>query len=65
MQQEGVSLEEARAKIWMVDSRGLIVHDRPKGGVTGHKVDYAKEYKPIDTLEEVVKEIKPTAIIGK
>lgn len=65
MEQEGVPIEVARSKIWMVDSRGLIVHNRPKGGVTGHKVDFAKDYKPIDTLEEVVKEIKPTAIIGK
>lgn len=58
-------LEEARQKIWMVDSRGLIVNDRPKGGISGHKKDFAKNYRPIDTLEEVVKEVKPTAIIGK
>lgn len=65
MEAEGTPLEEARSKIWMVDSRGLIVNNRPKGGVTGHKLDFAKDYKPIDSLEEVVKEIKPTALIGK
>lgn len=64
MEAEGTPIEEARSKIWMVDSRGLIVNDRPKGGVTGHKKDFAKDFRPIDTLEEVVKEIKPTALIG-
>lgn len=61
---EGVPLEEARAKIWMVDSKGLIVKNRPKGGISGHKQDFAKDFRPIDTLEEVVNEIKPTALIG-
>ncbi|XP_052808646.1 NADP-dependent malic enzyme-like [Mya arenaria] len=64
MTEEGTPLEDARSKIWMVDSRGLIVNDRPKGGVSGHKKDFAKNHRPIDTLEEVVKEIKPTALIG-
>jgi len=64
MMEEGTSQEEARSKIYMVDSRGLIVKDRPKGGVTGHKVDFAKEMAPIDALGDVVKAIKPTAIIG-
>lgn len=64
MEAEGTSIEEARTKIWMVDSRGLIVKNRPKGGVTGHKLDFAKDFRPVDTLEEVVKEVKPTALIG-
>ena len=32
--------------------------------MSGHKLDFAKDFRPIDTLEEVVKEIKPTALIG-
>ena len=64
MTQEGTSLEDAHAKIWMVDSRGLIVNNRPAGGISGHKQVFAKDHKPIETLEEVVKEIKPTALIG-
>jgi len=64
MVEEGMSLEDARANIYMVDSRGLIVKNRPKGGVTGHKIDFAKDMAPIDALGEVVKAIKPTAIVG-
>jgi len=64
MVEEGMTLEAARANIYMVDSRGLIVKNRPKGGVTGHKVDFAKELAPIDALGDIVKAIKPTAIVG-
>lgn len=64
MEAEGTPKEEARSKIWMVDSRGLIVNNRPKGGISGHKQDFAKDFRPVDTLEEVVKEIKPTVLIG-
>lgn len=64
MQAEGTSLEDARSKIWMVDSKGLIVKDRPEGGVTGHKVHYAQNRAPIKTLAEVVKTAQPTVLIG-
>ncbi|PSN51413.1 NADP-dependent malic enzyme [Blattella germanica] len=64
MMEEGTSLEDARAKIWMVDSKGLIVKDRPEGGVTGHKAEFAKNHAPIKSLGDVVKEVKPTVIIG-
>jgi malate dehydrogenase (oxaloacetate-decarboxylating)(NADP+) len=65
MQAEGTSIEDARDKIWMVDSKGLIVKGRPEGGVTGHKVHYAKNHAPIKNLEDVVKEVKPSVIIGE
>ncbi|KAJ8961837.1 hypothetical protein NQ318_021452 [Aromia moschata] len=56
--------EEARKKIWMVDSRGLIVKDRPEGGVSGDKVHYAHEHEPIKALADVVKTVKPSILIG-
>ncbi|XP_045461372.1 NADP-dependent malic enzyme-like isoform X1 [Harmonia axyridis] len=64
MKEEGISEQEARRKIWMVDSKGLIVKDRPEGGINHHKAVYAHPHPPVRTLEEVVKEIKPTILIG-
>lgn len=64
MQKEGVSVEEAKNKIWMVDSKGLIVKNRPEGGITEHKLHYARNGDPIKTLVEVVKTAKPTVLIG-
>ncbi|XP_020623343.1 NADP-dependent malic enzyme-like [Orbicella faveolata] len=64
MIKEGLSLEETRRRIWLVDSRGLVVKDRAVGGLTEEKLKYAHETKHISTLAEVVKTIKPTAIIG-
>ncbi|KAJ8931449.1 hypothetical protein NQ314_015635, partial [Rhamnusium bicolor] len=61
---EGTSEREAKGKIWMVDSKGLIVKDRPEGGISGHKVQYAHEHAPVKTLTEVVKTLKPSVLIG-
>jgi malate dehydrogenase (oxaloacetate-decarboxylating)(NADP+) len=64
MLEEGISKEEALKKIFMVDSKGLVVKNRPQGGLTGHKMQFAKEMAPIENLEEVVRAVKPTALIG-
>lgn len=64
MMAEGTTEEAAREKIWMVDSKGLIVKDRPEGGISGHKTHYAHNRAPIKTLTEVVKTIKPSILIG-
>lgn len=48
----------------MVDSKGLIVKNRPEGGVTGHKEHYAHDHAPIKTLVDVVKTLKPSILIG-
>lgn len=65
MEEEGLSEEEARSKIWLVDSRGLIVKDRPKGGINGHKQSFAHPHEPMENLEEIVRELKPTTLIGE
>ncbi|KAH3724943.1 NADP-dependent malic enzyme-like isoform X1 [Dreissena polymorpha] len=64
LEEEGATTQEAYSKIWMVDSKGLIVKDRPSGGLTDEKLPFAQSHSPIDKLEDVVKLIKPTAIIG-
>lgn len=38
--------------------------DRPEGGINHHKAVYAHPHPPVKTLEEVVKAIKPTILIG-
>lgn len=64
MKKEGTSEKDAKDKIWMVDSKGLIVNDRPEGGISGHKRTFAKNFKPIRDLEEAVKTVKPSILIG-
>ncbi|XP_037080017.1 NADP-dependent malic enzyme-like isoform X3 [Pollicipes pollicipes] len=64
MEQEGLSSAEAHDKIFLVDSRGLIVNNRPEGGVTGHKAEFAKDMPPMKNLGDVVKKLKPSALIG-
>uniref|UniRef100_A0A3Q1JHG6 Malic enzyme n=1 Tax=Anabas testudineus TaxID=64144 RepID=A0A3Q1JHG6_ANATE len=62
MAKEGVTREEAAKRIWMVDSKGLIVKGRSH--LNHEKEEFAHEHPHIKTLEEVVHTIKPTAIIG-
>ncbi|XP_052836066.1 NADP-dependent malic enzyme isoform X2 [Drosophila gunungcola] len=64
MKAEGLSEEEAKARIWMVDSRGVITRDRPKGGLTEHKLHFAQLHEPIDTLLEAVRKVRPNVLIG-
>ncbi|XP_017013595.2 NADP-dependent malic enzyme [Drosophila takahashii] len=64
MKAEGLSEEEAKSRIWMVDSRGVIVRDRPKGGLTEHKLHFAQLHEPIDTLAEAVRKVRPNVLIG-
>lgn len=64
MLKEGTSLEDARSKIWLFDSKGLVVQNRPEGGITGHKVDYVKNVAPIKVLADAIKKVKPTVLIG-
>ncbi|ESO07912.1 hypothetical protein HELRODRAFT_110207 [Helobdella robusta] len=64
MRSEGTSKEDAISKIWMVDSKGLLVKNRSSGGITHHKAVYAKEFQELKNLEEICEVIKPTAAIG-
>lgn len=64
MMAEGTPEAEARNRIWMVDSKGLIVKNRPEGGLNEHKEKFAKEHAPVRTLAEVVDIVKPSVLIG-
>merc|ERR1712142_262430 len=60
----GVSMEEALKRIWLRDSRGLVVKDRPEGGISEPKEPFAHEHAPVSDLMEIIKDIKPTCLIG-
>ncbi|XP_054477426.1 NADP-dependent malic enzyme [Anoplopoma fimbria] len=62
MEKEGLAKEECLKKIWMVDSKGLIVKGRDN--LTHEKERFAHGHPQMKKLEDVVRELKPTAIIG-
>ncbi|XP_031388365.1 NADP-dependent malic enzyme-like isoform X1 [Punica granatum] len=56
-------VEETRKKIWLVDSKGLIVSSR-KDTLQHFKKPWAHEHEPVKDLLNAVKAIKPTILIG-
>ncbi|OIT30211.1 PREDICTED: NADP-dependent malic enzyme-like [Nicotiana attenuata] len=56
-------VEETRKKIWLVDSKGLIVSGR-KETLQSFKKPWAHEHEPVNNLLDAVKAIKPTVLIG-
>jgi malate dehydrogenase (oxaloacetate-decarboxylating)(NADP+) len=62
MMAQGASEAEAVRRNWLVDSRGLVVKDRP--GLTEHKLRYAHDQTPIGDFLTAIQTLKPTAIIG-
>ena len=60
---EGCTEEEARAKCWLMDSRGLIVASRPDVEGT-QKAPYAHEHADAATLIDAVRSVRPTVLIG-
>ena len=55
---EGVPIEEALKRIWLKDSRGLIVKGRSSGGISEHKAPFAHEHAEMAELGDMVKELK-------
>jgi len=73
VEEDGLTMEEARKRIWLVDSRGLVIKDRTSGGVTATKEPFAHAFEDaavldgrptIKDLDEIVKVLKATCIIG-
>ncbi|XP_008791442.1 NADP-dependent malic enzyme-like isoform X2 [Phoenix dactylifera] len=61
--QTSAPIEECRKKIWLVDSKGLIVSSR-KESLQHFKKPWAHEHEPIKNLLGAVQAIKPTVLIG-
>jgi len=69
---EGLNLEEAKASIWLVDSRGLVHSDR--SGLEPFKQKYAQDIARTSewqlpnpnqiTFFDVIKNVKPSILVG-
>jgi malate dehydrogenase (oxaloacetate-decarboxylating)(NADP+) len=59
---EGISEEATRKNFWFLDSKGLMTTKR--GDLTGRKLRYAQDMEFTPDLAEVVRRVRPTAIIG-
>lgn len=64
MEVRGLSTAQARQNIWMMDIDGLLAKGRPEGGIEGQRAIFAKDHAPIKDLHALVREIKPSVIIG-
>jgi malate dehydrogenase (oxaloacetate-decarboxylating)(NADP+) len=62
MTEAGLDEAAARARCWMVDSRGLVVAGRKE--LAEHKRPYAHPHAPVDDFLGAVQALQPTAIIG-
>ena len=58
----GVDPAEARKKIWLVDSKGLVVKSRKD--LAAQKLPYAHEHAPVGDFLSAVKALQPTGIVG-
>ncbi|KAJ8471412.1 hypothetical protein OPV22_025755 [Ensete ventricosum] len=61
--QTGTPIEQNREKIWLVDSKGLIVSSRLES-LQHFKKPWAHDHEPVNNLLDAVKVIKPSVLIG-
>ncbi|NXH46486.1 MAOX enzyme, partial [Dicaeum eximium] len=62
MEKEGLSKDAATKRIWLVDSKGLVVKGR--ASLTHEKERFAHEHREMKNLEDIVRDIKPSVLIG-
>jgi malate dehydrogenase (oxaloacetate-decarboxylating)(NADP+) len=59
---QGCSEADARRRIWLMDSHGLVVKCR--SGLAEHKLSYAHDHASTGDFLSAIHAIKPTAIVG-
>jgi malate dehydrogenase (oxaloacetate-decarboxylating)(NADP+) len=62
MKQDVVAEADALARIWFVDSKGLVV--KARNDLASHKLPFAHAHDPLPNLSAAVKAIRPTTLIG-
>jgi malate dehydrogenase (oxaloacetate-decarboxylating)(NADP+) len=62
MTKDGMTRADAASRIYLCDSRGLLVKSRKDVG--GQKAQFAKDLEPMTDFYEMVNLVKPTTIIG-
>ncbi len=63
MSRDGLGLEQARSRISMIDSHGLVTRDRLET-LAEHKRDYAQPGPAETDLEAVIERVRPQVLIG-
>jgi len=63
MEQGGLSLVQARRRVWMMDSQGLVSSER-FDSLAEHKRDFAQPGPSPGSVAEVVAQVRPTVLIG-
>ncbi len=62
MEKDGVPPDNARRRCWFTDSKGLVV--RSRDNLQEHKRPYAHDHAFIHGLEDIIEDLRPTALIG-
>jgi malate dehydrogenase (oxaloacetate-decarboxylating)(NADP+) len=62
MMLRGVSERDARARIWLMNSKGVVVKDNP--GIQPHQLPFVRDGELHRTLLDCVRALKPTVLIG-
>ncbi|MGB8341816.1 MAG: NAD-dependent malic enzyme [Chthoniobacterales bacterium] len=58
----GLPENEARARCWFVDSKGLVV--RSRNDLSSHKAVFAQDHAPLTDTVAIVESVRPSALIG-
>jgi malate dehydrogenase (oxaloacetate-decarboxylating)(NADP+) len=58
----GLPQNEARARCWFVDSKGLVV--RSRNDLSSHKLVFAQEHEPLADAVAIIESVRPSVLIG-
>jgi len=63
MVEEGYTVEKARERFWFLDTKGLVTNNRGDK-LADHKIPFARDEEYVKDLVDVVKNVKPTILMG-